>query len=250
MSVFSTGSSAGIYAKALTDVFGIGATVNSSGAFVDYTGPTIRRVTSNPAGVTTAYGGSLAQDTTNGTIYVNTSQTGTRGTGWAELGRVAATNGTMFTKVFALPAPVDNFGANTNTLQSFTSGQYSIPANTLQASSVIRVRMYGSMSQAAAQTMTVAFALGASALVSQAAIGFANGTAFVIDFSCTIRTGATTTVAALSGNTSATVVNAYSAAGAAIDTTIANTLTMGVTFSAAAAGTHMDIGGYEVYIAR
>jgi hypothetical protein len=87
MSVFSTGPSGGIFAKALTDVLGIGASIASgTGAFVQKLGPVIRRVTSNPNGVVTDYGGSLALDPQNGVAYVNTSAVNVQGSGWSALG--------------------------------------------------------------------------------------------------------------------------------------------------------------------
>lgn len=82
MSVFSVGASNGIYTKDLDDVFGIGATINSAGVFQASTGPEIRRVTGSPNGVVSDFGGSLALDVTNGTVYVNTSTGNVAGTGW------------------------------------------------------------------------------------------------------------------------------------------------------------------------
>jgi hypothetical protein len=87
MSVFSTGPSGGIFAKALTDVLGIGASIASgTGAFVQKLGPVIRRVTSNPNGVVSDYGGSLALDPQNGVAYVNTSAANVQGSGWSAIG--------------------------------------------------------------------------------------------------------------------------------------------------------------------
>ena len=87
MSVFSTGPSGGIFAKALTDVLGIGASIASgTGAFVQKLGPVIRRVTANPNGTVSDFGGSLALDPQNGVAYVNTSAGNVQGTGWSALG--------------------------------------------------------------------------------------------------------------------------------------------------------------------
>jgi hypothetical protein len=87
VSVFSTGPSGGIFAKALTDVLGIGASIASgTGAFVQKLGPVIRRVTANPNGTVTDYGGSLALDPQNGVAYVNTSAANVQGSGWSALG--------------------------------------------------------------------------------------------------------------------------------------------------------------------
>jgi hypothetical protein len=87
VSVFSTGPGGGIFAKALTDVLGIGAQIASgTGAFVQKLGPVIRRVTSNPNGVVSDYGGSLALDPQNGVAYVNTSAANTPGLVWSAIG--------------------------------------------------------------------------------------------------------------------------------------------------------------------
>lgn len=82
MSVFSTGPGGGIFTKGLTDVLGIGASIDSEGRFVSRTGPAIRRVTGNPNGVVSDYGGSLAMDVQNGLLYVNTSVGGAQTSAW------------------------------------------------------------------------------------------------------------------------------------------------------------------------
>lgn len=82
MSVFSTGHGGGVYTKALTDLLGIGASIDAQGRFVSRTGPAIRRVTSNPNGVVSDYGGSLAMDTQNGLLYINASVGGVQTTSW------------------------------------------------------------------------------------------------------------------------------------------------------------------------
>ena len=90
MAVFSTGSSKGVFAKGLDDVIGIGATILSNtiqntGTFVRRIGPAIRRVTSNPNGTVTDYGGSIAMDPQNGAAYINTSVGDVQGATWAAL---------------------------------------------------------------------------------------------------------------------------------------------------------------------
>jgi hypothetical protein len=82
MSVFSTGPGGGVYTKTLTDLLGIGASIDAQGRFVSRTGPAIRSVTANPNGVVSDYGGSLAMDTQNGLLYVNTSVGGAQTTSW------------------------------------------------------------------------------------------------------------------------------------------------------------------------
>jgi hypothetical protein len=104
VAVFSTGSSKGVFAKGLDDVIGIGATILSNtiqntGTFIRRIGPAIRRVTANPNGVVTDYGGSLALDPQNGAVYVNTSVGDVEGAGWTALGLSvgAPTNATYLT---------------------------------------------------------------------------------------------------------------------------------------------------------
>ena len=83
MAVISTGPGKGILAKGLDDVLGIGAQIAAgTGAFVQKLGPVIRRVTSNPNGAVSDYGGSLALDVQNGTVYLNQSAGGVPGTTW------------------------------------------------------------------------------------------------------------------------------------------------------------------------
>jgi hypothetical protein len=77
MSVFTSS----VYAEELTDVLGIGVTLNPNGSVATVTGPTIRRVTANPNGTVTANAGSLALQS-DGTVWVNT----TGGTVWLSLG--------------------------------------------------------------------------------------------------------------------------------------------------------------------
>jgi len=91
VAVFYTGPGKGIFAKGLDDVIGIGAaivsnTIQNTGAFVQKLGPVIRRVTANPNGSVSDFGGSLAMDPQNGTVYVNTSAGNVQGSGWTALG--------------------------------------------------------------------------------------------------------------------------------------------------------------------
>ncbi|NBO09491.1 MAG: hypothetical protein EBV30_09150 [Actinobacteria bacterium] len=85
MSVFDTGPSGGLFVKALSDLIGIGASLRSDGGFLTRLGPSIRRVLSNPNGVTSEYGGSLALDVQNGVLYVNRSVDNTPSSVWSEV---------------------------------------------------------------------------------------------------------------------------------------------------------------------
>lgn len=135
MSVFSVGPSNGIYTKDLDDVFGIGATINSAGAFLASTGPEIRRVTASPNGVVSDFGGSLALDVTNGVLYVNTSTGNVAGTSWRIATMGASANGQA--RLFSSTANSTQIVGN-GAVQYFDV-TYSVPANTLQVGSTLRI---------------------------------------------------------------------------------------------------------------
>jgi hypothetical protein len=77
MSVFKNN----VYAKELTDVVGIGCTVNPDGSILLVTGINWGRVTADPNAVVTANAGSLRSQT-NGTLWINTNSATT----WVSLG--------------------------------------------------------------------------------------------------------------------------------------------------------------------
>jgi hypothetical protein len=85
MSVFSTGPSGGVIAKALSDVLGIGASIDGQGRFLSRLGPAIRRVVANPNGTVSDYGGSLALDPQNGALYLNQGVGNVPSVNWANL---------------------------------------------------------------------------------------------------------------------------------------------------------------------
>lgn len=74
-------SSNSFYVKALTDVIGIGVTIDNYGTVSAVNGPTWGRVTSSPNGVVTANAGSLRSQT-DGTLWINTNSA----TAWTSLG--------------------------------------------------------------------------------------------------------------------------------------------------------------------
>jgi hypothetical protein len=250
MSVISTGPAGGLYVKGLTDVLGIGATIDSKGALVAVTGPEIRRVTANPNGTFSDFGGSLALDVTNGLLYVNTSKSNTAGTTWSVVTTSPITNNGAAIRLFSLTTPAADFSDNLSGAQTFVAGQVTIPANTLQAGSIIRVRLAGNLNQAGVGTLTLALSLGAGPTVpvSTAALNFANANNIVVDFSFTVRAvgAAVNTAGSVSGAIGAGAFSNQSAAGANLNTTAANVLSLIVNFSAAAVGTNFDINEYEV----
>ena len=250
MSVFSTGPAGGLYVKNLTDVLGIGATINAAGQFVAATGPEIRRVTASPAGVVSDFGGSLALDVTNGQLWVNTTTGNVAGTAWA-VASTTISGGSGVARVFSLISSLNGQGSNVATVTP-AGVQFTIPANTLRAGSTLQVRCAGNMNQGGVGTVTVAMSLGATSLVSTAGIGFGNLTSLVFDFNSTIRAASATATAAssTSGESSVASFATQLVSAATINTTIANTLSLTLTFSAGAGvpNTSMDITEYELYL--
>lgn len=248
MSVFSTGPAGGLYVKNLTDVLGFGATINAAGQFVSANGPEIRRVTASPAGIISDFGGSLALDVTNGQLWVNTTTGNVAGTAWA-VASTTISGGSGVARVFSLISSLTGQGATTGTATP-VGVQFTIPANTLKAGSTLQVRLAANMNQAAAGTVTLAMSLGATNLVTIAGVGFGNTTALVFDFNSTVRAAgaAATAASSLSGESSVASFAAQLVSAATINTTIANTLSLTLTFSAANANTSMDITEYELYL--
>ena len=148
-----------------------------------------------------------------------------------------------------------DFADNTNTEQKFTAGQVVLPANTLGSASTIRFRLAANLSQAGAGTIRIRFygqdGLG-TLLADTGLLNFANNNSLVLDAYATVRAAGATaaTVGSLNGFVAATGFASQTPNGANLDTTVATALTMTVTFSAAAAGTNIDINEFEVYVAR
>lgn len=118
MSVFSTGPSGGIFAKALTDVLGIGASIDGQGRFLSRLGPAIRRVLANPNGSVSDYGGSLALDPQNGTLYINKGVGNATSTNWVDIGATAG--GQAVFGQFS-HGTTENLVANTTYTQDYTT---------------------------------------------------------------------------------------------------------------------------------
>jgi hypothetical protein len=251
MSVIATGTSNGLYVKDLDDVLGIGATINAAGQFVAATGPEIRRVTGNPSGVITDFGGSLALDVTNGVIYVNTSKANTAGTSWSQGATLTVAGSSGVSKVFALTTAIPDQGENSAALVTPAGVQFTFPANTLSAGSTIQIRFAANMNQGAANTVVLTVNLGATNLITTGALGFGNNTAMVFDFNATIRASgaAVTAASSVSGETSTASFASQLVSAGTINTTVANALTFTLQFNAAQVATNMDINQYEVYAA-
>ena len=161
----------------------------------------------------------------------------------------------VVSKVFALTAPVVDFADNTNTEQKFTQGQVTLPADTFGTASTVRFRLAANLSQAGVGTIRIRF-YGQDSLATLFAdtgvLNFALNNSLVIDAYATIRAAGVTaaTVGSQNGFVAATGFASQTPNGTNLNTTIANALTMTVTFSAAALGTNIDINEFEVYVAR
>jgi hypothetical protein len=244
MSVFSTGPSAGIYTKNTTDVLGLGATVNSQGAFVSADGPIIRFGATNPSGVVTANPGSLSLS--DGAAYIAKG-----GTTWNSLTSVpAGSKGgyqlyNMTTQTLGLS---DNSAAET----PLPNASVTFAAGTLSAASSIRVRFTSIWRVGAGAPNTQAafrfrFGPGGTVVGGVTTSGFVAGTTVqvVADFNLSVLTsgggGTGTAGSQFTVNTSS--VSAV-AGSFAVDTTVANTLSSSVQFTQAFAGTNLDMLGF------
>lgn len=122
----------GIFTRLLSEVIGIGASIAADGALLSRTGPSIRRVVSDPDGTISDYGGSLALDPQSGRVYVNASTGDAPGTVWTVLGGGAVNPlGTLIYQAAptqAITSAATAF-APTTTLHRFTvNANYSMSA--------------------------------------------------------------------------------------------------------------------------
>lgn len=151
---------------------------------------------------------------------------------------------------------VANSATITNTMAetAFSTGAYTIPANTLKAGTTIRVRLWGDCpSTNAADTLTITLRLGAAGVAAQvvsqtSAVDVANGDTFVMDVWIVIRTagGAGTMVASSQwqlGVPDTATFRADTMASSAIDTTMARDLTATATWSAASTADQVILRG-------
>jgi hypothetical protein len=184
MSVISTGASGGLYAKALTDVLGIGATINAAGQFVAATGPEIRRVTATPNGTISDFGGSLALDVTNGALWVNTATNNVAGTVW----RLAALGGSSNGVSRLFSSVVNSTPIVGNAAVQYFDVNFSVPANTLVAGSTLRIT--GSVirtGQNGAETITIQTEFGTQIFSGVVAVNAPVNTRCYFDTTITSR---------------------------------------------------------------
>lgn len=245
MSVFNTGSGAGIYTKQSTDVLGLGATVDANGAFVSSTGPIIRFGASNPSGVVTANAGSLSLS--SGAAYISRG-----GTFWNTLTSVPSTGKGGY-QFYALTTQTSGIGSGTSGVLNeipFTSTTYL--ANTFTSGSTIRIRLAGIFSvdgAAPATTMLVRFDLGPNFVGSVVTGAIAGGlnSPVILDVQFTFLS------AGVTGSVTSSFQGSYTAIAlgsvnntAVVNTTVGNNLLSFVQFNNASPGTSFRINQYNV----
>lgn len=246
MSVFSTGPGAGIYTKETTDVLGLGATVNSQGAFVASTGPIIRFGATNPSGVVTANAGSLSLS--NGAAYISKG-----GTTWNTLSSVPAGSKGGF-QLYNLTTQTAGVSENSSVETPLPNAFTQVAANTLSAGSSIRVRMsvlwrVGAGAPATQATFRLRFGPGGTIVSTTTTSPLAAGVtaSAVNDFNLSILTagaggtGTSSTQFTFSGLVLSSVSSSF-----AVDTTVSNTLSASLQFNNAFVGTNLDILSFTV----
>ena len=172
----------GVYAKELTDLLGIGVTLNADGSVASVTGPTIRRVTADPNGVVSANAGSLALRT-NGLLYICAG-----GTTWAQAAPSPA--GDLVAMRAALTTASAGFAASTSTEQKFTAFQPTIANGALTAGTLLRIRIAGTINNGTGANvgLSVYGNDALTGLLAQTSLtNPANGAKFVLESTATIR---------------------------------------------------------------
>lgn len=219
MSVIYTGPAGGLYVKGLTDVLGIGATINSAGQFVAATGPEIRRVTGTPAGTVSDFGGSLALDVTNGQLWVNTTSGNVAGTSWKLAALGSSANGVS--RVFSSTA-------NSSTLTGTGAVAYFDVTATLAANTLLNagstVRITGSVirtGQNALDTISIQVELGAQIYSGVLAVNAPAANRCYFDTTITARAAAGAAVAC-AGAGSVIWTNLGTAAGGGVNNLATN----------------------------
>lgn len=251
MSVISTGPSNGLFVKELDDVLGIGATINSAGAFTAATGPTIGRTNIQANGSISARSASLLMDVTNGQLLVNTTPGDTTGTSWSSVGGPYA------------KSVVESAAINTNVLTTFAGGSVTLPANTLRVGSRIRFNAYVRVSAVSGAPLAqVTAQFGATTIFTVIARTVADEDIISVDGYVDIRTaGALGTCSgvltnfisannALSSSAVSEWAQTFAGAGTpavlAIDTTVANVFNLvGATDGAA---TTINLENFRLYV--
>ncbi len=148
---------------------------------------------------------------------------------------------------------------NTTTETAFSTGVYTIPANTLKMGSQIRISLWGSIpSSFTTDTITLRVRLGAAGVAGQvvlftSAVDTANGNIFFVNITISVRTaGASGTMVAGGswgmGNNNVDTVRINNMASAAINTTLARDLTCTGQWNFANAANQIILDGFSVWI--
>lgn len=177
---------------------------------------------------------------TNGVLYVNTDGTTS---GWKAVSILGGAGSTLLAASIAASTTISNTAART-----VFSSTVSLAANTLLAGDVVRVTAWGTNARAAMETFLWDLSFGGTALAAPAAIAAVGDWRFTADL--TIRAVGAAGVGAASSSAQSHVGTApttdQNVNTANIDTTIANTLGVAVTMSAAATGTSATMQGFIV----
>lgn len=145
--------------------------------------------------------------------------------------------GTLY-EITAASTAISNTGSET----AFSNGSYTIPANTLKAGDVVRIKGRVTVTaQNSTNTNNVKVYLGSTAILDAGAVSLAASDVVVFDFSLTFRTvGASGTVVGsgwFAAGTPGTVTQkAVQLASTSVDTTVTQAITVKDTQSAASAG--------------
>ena len=141
---------------------------------------------------------------------------------------------------------------NTTAATAFPApAQYTIPANSLQAGDVLRLKIFGTIAVTATPTLTLVLAIGATTIQTTGAVSNSNNDTFMFDVDIVIRTiGATGTVIAdgiyIDGVPGTATAKEITLASTAINTTATQLLSLTATWSAASASNIATVTDFEV----
>jgi hypothetical protein len=183
-------------------------------------------------------GNTFTMTVAGGASQIGTVETYLNGNLYIQLKSVTASKG-LSGLIFSLGAAS---AALTNTTTTTAFASYAIPANTLDAGDVIRIRAQGIQTAVnSTNTLTVKLTIGSTTIVTTAAVNAAANDEFYLDTTITIRTnGASGTLVAASqqsfGTPGTATLSPSLLGSTAIDTTVAETIAVQGTFSVASSG--------------
>jgi hypothetical protein len=141
---------------------------------------------------------------------------------------------------------------NTSAETTFSNGSYAIPANTLKAGDIVRIRGRATVTgQNSTNTHQVKVYLGSTAIADSGAVALAANDVVEWDLTLTCRTAGASGTFVLSGTIAAgtpgtVTTKAVQLASTAIDTTVANTVAVKSTASAASTGNIIRLDEYSI----